>query len=120
MNELLAGVRWTMGQSIPFERINVGRTNTAIRAYGCRCNSLISIALEFIQPCPMCRSLFGAENEPMDLITKLIQDNARISDRSTPAFLEQCALFSSGRSRAWYISQHMRVRSAGSKCSVNK
>jgi hypothetical protein len=56
----------------------------------------------------------------MYFTTEFIQDNARITDRSTTAFLDQCALNGSGLPLTRNLDQYILVRPAGRECSVNE
>jgi hypothetical protein len=56
----------------------------------------------------------------MDFTTDFIQDNARVTRRRTPAFLEQRALDGSGLPRTGNVGEYMLVSPAGHERSVSE
>ncbi len=54
-SEWLADARWALRWAVSFERINMDLNNSAIHEFRRRDDALIAIALELIQPGPICR-----------------------------------------------------------------
>ena len=115
-------VRREMGISlgISSETINVGVYGCAVFKLRGGQDALIAFALKLIEACPVLRQALRTEKKTRDFAALLIENDARVASRCTPAFWKQRADDGRRFPLSRDICQDMFVRPARRKRSINK